>query len=55
MAGTRPLAHRWKRRWSPQTSPDGDAGVQFDPLTEQHPQNPATWTIWVGRSPARPT
>ncbi|MFF3976510.1 DUF317 domain-containing protein [Streptomyces sp. NPDC001828] len=37
------------------TSPDGQAGVQFDSLTAQHPQNPATWTIWSGPGPDRPT
>ncbi|MEU6172396.1 DUF317 domain-containing protein [Streptantibioticus parmotrematis] len=39
-------------RW---TSPDGVAGVQFDLLTAQHPQNPATWTIWAGANPDLPT
>ncbi|MFJ6017244.1 DUF317 domain-containing protein [Streptomyces sp. NPDC092952] len=37
------------------TSPDGNAGVQFDPLTAQRPQKPATWTIWAGTGPDRPT
>jgi hypothetical protein len=58
-AATQPLTEAgWKHavnghgiRW---TSPDGDAGVQFDPLTTQHPQNPATWTIWAGPGPDRP-
>ncbi|MEU4173781.1 DUF317 domain-containing protein [Streptomyces sp. NPDC026589] len=57
---TQPLTEAgWKHtlngygiRW---TSPDGEAGVQFDPLTAQHPQNPATWTIWAGPDPDRPT
>ncbi|MGW0012184.1 DUF317 domain-containing protein [Streptomyces tendae] len=35
-------------RW---TSPDGQAGVRFDPLTAQAPRNPATWTIWAGPTP----
>lgn len=39
-------------RW---TSPDGQASVRFDPLTAQAPQNPATWTIWAGPGPDRPT
>ncbi|WP_030748315.1 DUF317 domain-containing protein [Streptomyces sp. NRRL F-5135] len=39
-------------RW---TSPDGEAGVQFAPLSAQHPQNPATWTIWARANPDRPT
>ncbi|QEV04982.1 DUF317 domain-containing protein [Streptomyces prasinus] len=59
-AATQPLTEAgWKHtlnghgiRW---TSPDGDAGVQFDPLTAQYPQNPATWTIWAGPGPDRPT
>ncbi|WP_406133658.1 DUF317 domain-containing protein [Streptomyces anthocyanicus] len=37
------------------TSPDGQASVRFDPLTAQAPQNPATWTIWAGPGPDRPT
>ncbi|MFF7789341.1 DUF317 domain-containing protein [Streptomyces sp. NPDC007991] len=57
---TQPLAEAgWKHtltghgiRW---TSPDGQAGVRFDPLTAQHPQNPATWTIWAGSDPDQPT
>ncbi|MFJ6574070.1 DUF317 domain-containing protein [Streptomyces sp. NPDC091292] len=59
-AATRPLTEAgWKHtltgfgiRWA---SPDGKAGVQFDPLTAQHPQNPAAWTIWAGTGPDRPT
>jgi hypothetical protein len=59
-AATQPLTEAgWKHtltghgiRW---TSPDGEAGVQFDPLAAQHPQNPATWTIWAGTGPDRPT
>ncbi|QNT91947.1 hypothetical protein HEP81_01618 [Streptomyces griseofuscus] len=56
---TQPLTETgWKHtltghgiRWM---SPDGDAGVRFDPLTAQDPQNPATWTIWAGPAPDRP-
>ncbi|MFJ4963771.1 DUF317 domain-containing protein [Streptomyces sp. NPDC088729] len=59
-AATQPLTEAgWKHalnghgiRW---TSPDGDAGVQFDPLTAQHPQNAATWTIRAGPGTDRPT
>ncbi|WP_434600619.1 DUF317 domain-containing protein [Streptomyces sp. A5-4] len=58
-AATQPLSDAgWKHtfnghgiRW---TSPDGEAGVQFDPLTAQRPQNSATWTIWAGTGPDRP-
>ncbi|MFI1758519.1 DUF317 domain-containing protein [Streptomyces sp. NPDC020571] len=39
-------------RW---TSTDGEAGVRFDPLAAQHPQNPATGTIRAGPDPDRPT
>ncbi|SFY53601.1 DUF317 domain-containing protein [Streptomyces sp. F-1] len=59
-AATQPLTEAgWKHtltghgiRW---TSPDGYAGVRFDPLTAQAPQNPATWTVWAGPAPDRPT
>ncbi|MEV8020018.1 DUF317 domain-containing protein [Streptomyces sp. NPDC086554] len=59
-AATQPLTEAgWKHalnghgiRW---TSPDEEAGVQFDPLTTQNPQNPATWTIWAGPGPDQPT
>ncbi|MGW9356382.1 DUF317 domain-containing protein [Streptomyces diastaticus] len=59
-AATQPLTEAgWKHtltghgiRW---TSPDGGAGVQFDPLTAQHAQNSTTWTIWAGPNPDRPT
>ncbi|WP_055495457.1 DUF317 domain-containing protein [Streptomyces sp. TP-A0356] len=60
-AATRPLANAgWKDsaeglkfRW---TSPDGNAGIQFDAFAAQHPnQNLATWTIWAGPGPDRPT
>ncbi|MFI6012550.1 DUF317 domain-containing protein [Streptomyces sp. NPDC051243] len=59
-AATQPLSDAgWKHtvdgriRW---TSPDGDAGVQFDAFAAQHPiQNLATWTIWAGPGPDRPT
>ncbi|MFB6553798.1 DUF317 domain-containing protein [Streptomyces sp. NPDC056405] len=57
---TQPLAEAgWKHtltghgiHW---TSPDQQAGVQFDPLTAQHTQNPATWTIWAGAGSDRHT
>ncbi|MFB7645619.1 DUF317 domain-containing protein [Streptomyces sp. NPDC056084] len=57
---TRPLTDSgWKHtltgygiRW---TSPDGEAGVQFDPLSAQHAHNSAAWTIWAGPAPDRPT
>ncbi len=60
-SATQPLSDaRWKHtvdgRWSRWTSPAGDAGVQFDAFTAQHPsQNMATWTIWAGPGPDRPT
>ncbi|MGX1115927.1 hypothetical protein RKD37_001290 [Streptomyces ambofaciens] len=46
----------WKHtvdgRWIHWTSPDGDAGMQFDAFAAQHPgQNQATWTIWAGPGP----
>lgn len=57
---TQPLTEAgWKHtlnghgiRW---TSPDGEAGVEFDPLTTRHHPNPAAWTIWAGASPHRST
>ncbi|MHA5052101.1 SPDY domain-containing protein [Streptomyces sp. SD15] len=60
-AATQPLSDAgWKHtvdgRWIRWTSPDGDAGVQFDAFTAQHPsQNLATWTVWAGPGPDRPT
>ncbi|MFD3580831.1 DUF317 domain-containing protein [Streptomyces sp. NPDC058683] len=60
-SATQPLSDAgWKHtadgRWIRWTSPDGAAGVQFDAFTAQHPnQNLATWTIWAGPSPDRPT
>ncbi|MFF7947868.1 DUF317 domain-containing protein [Streptomyces griseorubiginosus] len=60
-AATQPLSDaRWKHtvdgRWIRWTSPDGDAGVQFDAFAAQHAsQNLATWTIWAGSGPDRPT
>ncbi|MFE6979285.1 DUF317 domain-containing protein [Streptomyces sp. NPDC057682] len=59
-AATRPLTeagweHSLTTRGLRRISPDGEAGVQFDPLTSQHPQNPATWTIWAGTDPDQPT
>ncbi|MGQ4480226.1 DUF317 domain-containing protein [Streptomyces sp. SAS_276] len=58
---TQPLSDAgWKHtvdgRWIRWTSPAGDAGVQFDAVTAQHPtQNLATWTIWAGPDPDRPS
>ncbi|MEU1921116.1 DUF317 domain-containing protein [Streptomyces albogriseolus] len=60
-AATQPLSDAgWKHtvdgRWIRWTSPAGDAGVQFDAFTAQHPsQNLATWTVWAGPGPDRPT
>ncbi|MDI3418580.1 DUF317 domain-containing protein [Streptomyces luteolus] len=60
-AATQPLSDAgWKHtvdgRWIRWTSPDGDAGVQFDAFAAQHAsQNLATWTIWAGSGPDRPT
>ncbi|MEU5525200.1 DUF317 domain-containing protein [Streptomyces sp. NPDC047860] len=57
---TQPLSDAgWKHtvdgRWIRWTSPLGDAGVQFDAFTAQHPsQNLATWTVWAGPGPDRP-
>ncbi|MFI9039787.1 DUF317 domain-containing protein [Streptomyces sp. NPDC053726] len=58
---TQPLTDAgWKHtvdgRWIRWTSPAGDAGVRFDAFTAQHPsQNLATWSIWAGPDPDRPT
>lgn len=60
-AATQPLSKAgWKRtvdgRWIRWTSPTGDTGVQFDAFAAQHPgQNLATWTVWAGPGPDRPT
>jgi hypothetical protein len=60
-AATQPLSEAgWKHtvdgRWIRWTSPAGDAGVQFDAFTAQHPsQNLATRTVWAGPGPDRPT
>ncbi|MGQ4436398.1 MULTISPECIES: DUF317 domain-containing protein [unclassified Streptomyces] len=60
-AATQPLSnagwtHTVEGRWIRWTSPTGDAGVQFDAFTAQHPtQNLATWTIWAGPGAHRPT
>ncbi|WP_327370578.1 DUF317 domain-containing protein [Streptomyces sp. NBC_01217] len=60
-AATQPLSDAgWKHtvdgRWIRWTSPAEDAGVQFDAFTAQHPsQNLATWTVWAGPDPDRPT
>ncbi|MGY0070225.1 DUF317 domain-containing protein [Streptomyces sp. QTS137] len=57
---TQPLSDAgWKHtvdgRWIRWTSPTGDAGIQFDAFTAQHPsQNLATWTIWAGPAPDHP-
>ncbi|MFF2130445.1 DUF317 domain-containing protein [Streptomyces olivochromogenes] len=59
-AATQPLSDAgWKHtldgRWIRWRSPAGDAGVQFDAFTAQHPsQNLATWTVWAGLAPDRP-
>ncbi|MFE1016712.1 DUF317 domain-containing protein [Streptomyces sp. NPDC058794] len=58
---TQPLPNAgWKHtvdgQWIRWTSPGGDAGVQFDAFAAQHAsQNLATWTIWAGPNPDRPT
>nr|WP_119589581.1 DUF317 domain-containing protein [Streptomyces scabiei] len=60
-AATQPLSDAgWKHtldgRWIRWASPAGDAGVQFDAFTAQHPsQNVDTWTVWAGPGPDRPT
>ncbi|MFC5032825.1 DUF317 domain-containing protein [Streptomyces fildesensis] len=60
-AATQPLAEAgWKHtvdgRWIRWTSPTAHAGVQFDAFAAQHPtRNLATWTIWAGPNPDRPT
>ncbi|MFJ9469114.1 DUF317 domain-containing protein [Streptomyces caniferus] len=60
-AATQPLSDAgWKHtvdgRWIRWTSPAGDAGVQFDAFAAQHPQQSlATWTVWAGPGPDRPT
>ncbi|MFF9753492.1 DUF317 domain-containing protein [Streptomyces sp. NPDC014344] len=60
-AATQPLSDAgWKHtvdgRWIRWMSPDEAAGVQFDAFTAQHSsQNLATWTIWAGPDPDRPT
>lgn len=51
-AGWKHTLNGYGIRW---TSLDGEAGVRFDPLTAQHPHNPATWIIWAGPAPDRPT
>ncbi|MGI5479391.1 DUF317 domain-containing protein [Streptomyces lavendofoliae] len=60
-AATQPLSEAgWKHtvdgRWIGWTSPAGNAGVRFDAFAAQHPsQNLATWTVWAGPGPDRPT
>lgn len=59
-AATQPLSDAgWKHtvdgRWIRWTSPDGEAGVQFDAVTaQQTSHNLATWTIWAGPERDRP-
>ncbi|MEU3028111.1 DUF317 domain-containing protein [Streptomyces incarnatus] len=48
--------HTTDEPWICWTSPSGDAGVQFDALTAQRPnQNLATWIVWAGPGPDRAT
>ncbi|GAA2530263.1 MULTISPECIES: DUF317 domain-containing protein [Streptomyces] len=60
-AATRPLSDAgWKHtvdgRWIGWTSPSKDAGIQFDAFAAQHSnQTLATWTVWAGPGPDRPT
>lgn len=60
-AATQPLSDAgWKHtvdgRWIRWTSPAGNAGLQFDAFAAQHPsQNLATWTVWAGPDPDKPT
>ncbi|WP_256966355.1 DUF317 domain-containing protein, partial [Streptomyces griseiscabiei] len=60
-AATQPLSDAgWKHtvsgRWIRWTSPDADAGVQFDAFAAQQPNSTlATWTIWAGPSIDHPT
>ncbi|MEN8655283.1 DUF317 domain-containing protein [Streptomyces sp. 21So2-11] len=61
-AATHPLTdagwnHTVDGRWMRWTTPAGDAGVQFDTFAAQHhpEQALATWIIWGGTNPDRPT
>nr|WP_239150346.1 DUF317 domain-containing protein [Streptomyces sp. SID13588] len=60
-AATQPLTDAgWKHtvdgRWIRWTSPAADAGIRFDAFAAQQPhQYPATWTLWAGPDPERPT
>ncbi|MFF7476761.1 DUF317 domain-containing protein [Streptomyces sp. NPDC008092] len=60
-AATQPLSEAgWKHtvdgRWIRWKSHNGATGVQFDAFTAQDPnQNLATWSIWAGPGPDRPT
>ncbi|WP_434597403.1 DUF317 domain-containing protein [Streptomyces sp. A5-4] len=49
--------HTVDGRWIRWTTPAGDAGVQFDAFAAQHhpEQALATWTVWAGPNPDRPT
>jgi hypothetical protein len=59
-AATQPLAeagweHTVDGQWIRWTSPAADAGIQFDAVAAQHPnQTLATWTVWAGPNPDRP-
>lgn len=60
-AATQPLSDAgWKHtvdgRWIGWTSPARDAGVRFDAFAAQNrSQNLATWIVWAGPGPDRPT
>ncbi|NEA53928.1 DUF317 domain-containing protein [Streptomyces sp. SID13666] len=60
-AASQPLSDAgWKHtvegRWIRWTSPDSDAGIQFDAFAAQHPnQSLTTWTIWAGPNLDHPT
>lgn len=60
-AATQPLSAAdgstpWTGDGSGGRLPPGDAGVQFDAFTAQHPnKNLATWTVWAGPGPDRPS
>ncbi|MFE4331402.1 DUF317 domain-containing protein [Streptomyces sp. NPDC056831] len=58
---TQPLSdagwtHTVDGRWIRWTSPNADAGIQFDAFAAQHPNRTlSTWTIWAGPSLDHPT
>ncbi|MDJ0464717.1 DUF317 domain-containing protein [Streptomyces sp. H27-C3] len=61
-AATQPLTdagwnHTVDGRWMRWTTPGGDAGVQFDAFAARHHPELAlaTWIIWGGTNPDRPT